>query len=106
MTMTLAMPTPPTSRAIGAEAEEQAVVGAFGDELGFEDVGGEGDRDHGRGVGRVDGGGQHGGDGVDLAGHAAEVQLGGVAVEAEVLLGDGEADEGHAVHLGDAAGRG
>ena len=38
-------------------------------------------------------------------GTAAQVQLAGVAVEAEVLLGDGEADEGHAVHLGDQLDR-
>ena len=44
---------------------------------------------------------QHGGHGGDLAGHAAQVQPGRVTVEAEVLLGDGETDEGHAVHLAD-----
>ena len=53
----------------------------------------------GRGVGGVDRGGEHGCYRVDLAGHAAQVELGGVAVEAEVLLGDGEADERRAVHL-------
>jgi hypothetical protein len=99
MTMTLAMPTPDEERH-GAEAEEEPVVCPFGDQRGLEDVGRVADRDD-RGVGRVDGFRQDGGDGGDLAGHAAQVEPGGVAVEAEVLLGDGETDEGHAVQLGE-----
>ena len=86
------------------QGEEKAVVGAFGGHFGLEDVGGMTRVDSGR-VGRVDGGAQHGCDGVDLAGHGPQVDLARVAVESEVLLGDGEADEGHAVHLGDQLDR-
>ena len=50
---------------------------------------------------RVHGLGQYGGHRAYLGVHGAEEQLGGMAVETEVLLGDGKADEGHRVHLGD-----
>ena len=52
----------------GTETDEQPVVGAFGGYFGLEDVGGEG-VGHGGGVGRVDGGVEHVGHRVDLAGH-------------------------------------
>src|SRR5580698_8224036 len=84
----------------GAETEEQYVIDPLGGHLGLQDVRRIADR-HDVGVGRVGGDGQDGRHGVDLAGNAAQVEPGGVAVEAEVLLGDGESDEGHAVHLGE-----
>jgi hypothetical protein len=49
---------------------------------------------------RVGGGGEDGVDGVDLVGTRAEVDLRGVAVEAEVALGGGVSDEHGGVDLG------
>ena len=54
----------------------------------------------------VGGRGEHGLDGGGLAGDAADVDRGRVAVEAEVGLGGGEADEHGAVDLGRERGRG
>ena len=82
----------------GAEPEEEAVEGALGVGAGAE---------RGRGLADVDlvgcfgvgGRGEHGLDGGRLAGDAADVDRGRVAVEAEVFLGGGVADEHGAVDL-------
>lgn len=111
MTMTLAMPTTPTSTATaprpisrpdGLGGRAGRVAGTLGGDLGLQDVGGEAALHAGR-VLRTDGGGQDGGgqdgggqdsggqDSGDLAGIAAKEQLCRVAIEGNVLLGDSEA---------------
>ena len=85
----------------GAEAEEQGVEGALGVGLGGE---------RGRGLGHVGlagalGAGLAGEEVVDAGGDGgcaggADVDLGGVAVEVQVVLGGGEADEDGGVDLG------
>ena len=76
----------------GAEAEEQAVEGAFGVGLGDQGGGGLADVDL-VGVLGVGGGGEEVVDGVDPVVLGAEVDGGGVAVEAQVLLCRGVADQ-------------
>ena len=88
----------------GAEAEEQAVERALGVGLGDQGVGGLADVDL-AGVLRVGGRGEQVVDGVDPVGLGAEVDGGGVAVEAEVFLGRGEADEDGGVDVGGEHGR-
>ena len=84
----------------GAEAEEQAAVGALGGDLGREDVGGEDVPSRSVGLAGLTVAGSTAATAVTWLGTAADVQLGGMAIEGEVLLGDGEADEGHGVQLG------
>src|SRR5262249_53861175 len=82
-----------------AEAEEQAVEGAFGVGLGDEGGGWLGDGDL-AGVFRVGGGREQGLDGGDLAGVGAQVDGGGVPVEVQVVLGGGEPDQDRGVEVG------
>src|SRR5262249_28176882 len=82
-----------------AEAEEQAVEGAFGGGLGFQRGRRLGDGDLG-GVFGVGGGGEQLLDGGDLVGGRTQVDGGGVPVEVQVALGGGEPDQGRAVEVG------
>ena len=88
----------------GAEAEEQAVERALGVGLGDEGVGGLADVDP-AGVLRVGGGGEEVVDGVDPVVLGAEVDGRGVAVEAQVFLGGGVADQDGGVDGGGEHGR-
>ena len=87
-----------------AETQEEVVEGALG--VGLGDKGGRrlGHVDL-AGVLRVGGGGQQVVDRVDLAGLGAHVDGRGMAVEAEVVLGGGEADEDRGVDVGGEHGR-
>ena len=88
----------------GAEAEEQAVEGAVGVGLGDECRGGLADVDR-AGVLGVGGRGEEVVDSVDLVVLGAEVDGGGVAVEAQVLLRRGVADQDGGVDGGGEHGR-
>ena len=97
--MMLATPTAPTSRETAPSPRKRPLSAPCG-------VGARGER--GRGLADVDlvrrfgvgGRGEHRLDGGDLAGRAPDVDRRRVAVEAEVGLGGGEADEHGAVDLG------
>jgi hypothetical protein len=99
MTMTLAMPTPPTRRATAPSPEEERGVGRFCRGPGLDDVGGAADLHllWVFGVGRR---GQEGAGVLDRVGVGADVDRGGVGGGAEELLGDRVADEGGAVDVG------
>ena len=105
MTMTLAMPTPPTRRATAPRPRSSPLYAPLAATSALRMSDGKVTATT-EGLAGIHGGGQHGGHGVDLARHAAQVEPGRVAVEAEVLLGDGEADEGHASPSGRAAAPG
>src|SRR5262249_16853309 len=81
-----------------AEAEEQAVEGAFGLGLGDEGGGWLGDGDLAGGFG-VGGGREQRVDGGDLAGLSAQVDGAGVPVEVQVVLGGGEPDQDGGIDL-------
>ena len=89
-----------------AQAEEQGVERALGVGLGGERVRGLGDADLARvfraGL-RAEQAVDVGGDGLVVWGRA-DVDLRGVAVEAEIVLGGGEADQDRGVDLGGVGG--
>ena len=99
MTITLAIATPPTSRATLPEADQQGGEGLLRLAPGHERVG-RADHRHPVRVLRVDGGGDHLEHGVHVAGVDPGVQGGRLEVLGEQVAGHGFADQGRPFDVG------